>query len=153
MRPSSTIHRRYSLIARRASLSPGLGLALTLAAGLFVAPAAVEARSLTLFDAPAWAHYFCDSSESDPNGSVAAIQGTHCYPSLTVPSGAVVQLTNLDASTVAAPDAPRGEWLVYVDGPQLVLPRLHELAFPFQNGIGKIRILSGLLPVCRSEIR
>jgi hypothetical protein len=117
MAPYSTIYGGWSLSTRLASLFRGVWLALILAGGILAAPAAVQAQPLILLDAPAWAHYFCDSSEPGPDGSVAAIQGTHCYPSLTVPSGAVIQVTNLDASNVPSPDHPRGEYLVYVDGP------------------------------------
>ena len=79
-------------------------------------PVSAACQGLDLFDAPAWAHYFCDSSEPDPNGGLSGIQGVHCYPSLTIPSGKTVTVTNLDATTTDSPNQPRGEWLVYVDG-------------------------------------
>jgi hypothetical protein len=93
------------------------GWAAALFAGLLglVGNAAAQ-TSLFLTDAPVWAHYFCDSSEPDPKGSTS-LQGTHCYPSLTVPSGATLTVTNLLSGSGAPADSPRGALLALVNGP------------------------------------
>ncbi|MGH7838076.1 MAG: hypothetical protein ACREQC_09685 [Candidatus Binataceae bacterium] len=83
---------------------------------LFVVAQTAHAQmTLFLTDAPVWTHYLCDSSEPDPNGP-ASIQGTHCYPSLTVPSGAVLTVTDVLSTPGAPQDSPRGALLAFVNG-------------------------------------
>ena len=101
----------------------------------FAASAAAQ-DSLSLLDGPAWLHYFCDSSEPDPNGSISGIQGTHCYPSLTIPSGSTVQVTDLNANNVLGPDHPRGEWLAYVNGPCSIAGTISAKGVNFDWGDG-----------------
>ena len=77
--------------------------------------------TLLLNDAPAWMHYFCDSSEADPNGSLASIQGAHCFPSFTVPAGTTLTISNLLSVAGTPRDSPRGALLAMVDGPCTIL--------------------------------
>ena len=71
--------------------------------------------SLFLTDSPTWTHYLCDSSEPDPNGSTA-VQGLHCYSSLTIPAGSVLTVTNLLSVSGLAQDTPRGALFAFVSG-------------------------------------
>jgi hypothetical protein len=92
---------------------------------------------LLLSDAPPWAHYFCDSSEPDPNGS-ATLQGAHCYPSLTVPAGATVTITDTHATPTASDNLPRGEWLAFVNGPCTIAGTIKasSINYEYANGGG-----------------
>jgi hypothetical protein len=108
--------------------TPMKQLAIALTALFFIAHAsAARAAGLALTDAPDWMHYFCDSSEPDPNGS-ASLQGAHCYPSLTVPSGATVTVTNVSSASGSPVDLPRGEWLAYVNGPCTITGTINAAA-------------------------
>jgi len=93
-----------------------LGAAGALILVLFGARAALaQPQSLYLTDAPVWLHYFCDSSEPDPDGSVS-VQGAHCYSSLTIPVGATLIVTTKTSLPGAARDLPLGEILAFVNG-------------------------------------
>ena len=99
--------------------------------------AAAQSGPLLLSDAPGWAHYFCDSSEPDPNGS-ATLQGAHCYPSLTVPSGATITITDTHATPTASDNLPRGEWLAFVNGPCTIAGTIKasSINYEYANGGG-----------------
>ncbi|HLW71486.1 MAG TPA: hypothetical protein VKS22_12790 [Candidatus Binataceae bacterium] len=113
-----------------------LGL-LTLILLLIAVRRAVAQTSLFLTDAPLWTHYLCDSSEPDPNGS-ASLQGLHCYPSLTVPGGATLTVTNLLSAAGAPQNSPRGALLAFVNGPCSVLGTINATASNtgYSNGGG-----------------
>lgn len=99
--------------------------------------ASAQTEPLLLSDAPVWAHYFCDSSEPDPNGS-ATLQGAHCYPSLTVPAGATITITDTHATPTASDNLPRGEWLAFVDGPCTIAGTIKasSINYEYANGGG-----------------
>lgn len=68
-------------------------------------------------DAPGWAHYLCDGSESDPNpAGTVNIQGVHCYPTLTVTNGNTLNVTFTPSTSGAATDKPNGTFVAYVQG-------------------------------------
>ncbi|HLW69897.1 MAG TPA: hypothetical protein VKS22_04665 [Candidatus Binataceae bacterium] len=102
-------------------------LAFALAAFLVARAPVARAAGLALTDAPDWMHYFCDSSEPDPDGS-ASLQGAHCYPRLTVPSGATITVTNTSSVSGAPVDLPRGEWLAFVNGPCTIAGTINAAA-------------------------
>jgi hypothetical protein len=99
------------------SIGPCLGL-LVFSFCLSAQPVSAQ-TSLFLTDAPAWTHYLCDSSEADPNGS-ASLQGTHCYQSLTVPSGSTLTITNTLSGAGFSQDSPRGALFAFVNGPCVI---------------------------------
>ncbi len=131
--PSTLNDPKGSYVLRRV-LSLPLALAIIAFA---IRTAAAQSGPLLLSDAPGWAHYFCDSSEPDPNGS-ATLQGAHCYPSLTVPSGATITITDTHATPTASDNLPRGEWLAFVNGPCTIAGTIKasSINYEYANGGG-----------------
>ncbi|HLW69896.1 MAG TPA: hypothetical protein VKS22_04660 [Candidatus Binataceae bacterium] len=126
------IHRTWRSLITTAAFA---GCAIMLGAALLHArPTAAPAQTtLFLTDAPSWTHYFCDSSEADPDGS-ASLQGIHCYPSLTVPLGAVLTVTGAASSVGVPADSPRGTLQALVNGPCTIAGEIDAAAV--QSGVG-----------------
>jgi len=97
--------------------------------------ALAQPQSLYLTDAPVWLHYFCDSTEPNPNGSVS-VQGAHCYSSLTIPTGATLAVTDKVSLPGAARDLPRGEILAFVNGACTIAGTIAAGAFIDESGNG-----------------
>jgi hypothetical protein len=94
-----------------------------------------QPTSLYLTDAPTWLHYFCDSSEPDPDGSVS-VQGAHCYQSLTVPSGATLTVTAISSDWGAPRNMPLGAFLAFVSGACTIAGTINSSNVIFVPGNG-----------------
>ncbi len=100
-------------------------------------PALVQAQPSTLYltDAPVWLHYFCDATETDPNGS-ASVQGAHCYQNLTVSSGATLTVTSKNSYSGSPQNVPIGAFLAYVSGTCTIAGTINAAAIITSNGNG-----------------
>jgi len=133
---NTRIHRNRRSPGSRKPRTIGLlaGLSTLAAALLLAVPAPAHAQTtLFLTDAPSWTHYFCDSPEPDPDG-IASLQGIHCYPSLTVPLGAVLTVTGAASSVGVPEDSPRGTLQALVNGPCTIAGEINAAAN--QTGVG-----------------
>ncbi len=100
-------------------------------------PSSAEAQPSTLYltDAPIWIHYFCDGSESDPNGS-ARVQGMHCYQNLTVPSGATLTVTAWYSTSGTPQNVPTGALMAFVSGACTIAGTINAAALITSSGNG-----------------
>lgn len=97
--------------------------------------ARAQPSTLYLTDAPVWLHYFCDSSETDPNGSVS-LQGAHCYQNLTVPNGAALTVTAKNSFSGSPQNVPIGAFFAYVSGSCTIAGTINAAAIITSNGNG-----------------